>query len=56
MRRDSAASSTESNRQSSTLVAFSEKIAKFTPAPSQVAPSGYGRPGHTLMGGITTPL
>ena len=30
----------ESNRQSSTLVAFSEKRAKLTPAPSQVAPSG----------------
>src|SRR5262249_21575265 len=45
----SAAASTESNRQSSTSVAFSAKRAKLTPAPSQVAPSGYGCPGQTLI-------
>ena len=28
--------------------AFSLKSAKLTPCPSQVAPSGYGRPGQTL--------
>ena len=28
--------------------AFSEKSEKFVPSPSQVAPSGNGRPGHTL--------
>src|SRR4051812_4645997 len=33
-----------SNRQSSTLVAWAEKSAKLTPRPSQVAPSGFGRP------------
>src|SRR4029078_4068451 len=37
----------ESNRQSSTLVACAEKSAKFTPTPVQVAPRGYGSPGHT---------
>src|SRR5687768_10953782 len=42
-------SSIESNRQSSTLTACSEKIAKLTPAPSHVAPSGYGLPGQTLI-------
>src|SRR6185437_4974384 len=31
-----------------TASACSEKIAKLTPSPSQVAPSGYGRPGHTI--------
>ncbi len=30
-------------------VAFSLKTAKFTPTPSHVEPSGYGRPGHTRM-------
>ena len=30
----------ESKRQSSTCVAFSEKSAKLTPVPSQVAPRG----------------
>ena len=39
--------SAESNRQSSTRVACSEKIAKLTPTPSQVAPSGCGAPGQT---------
>jgi hypothetical protein len=29
-------------------VAASEKIEKFVPAPSHVAPSGYGFPGKTL--------
>jgi hypothetical protein len=37
------------NRLSSTLVAFSEKSAKFTPLPSQVAPRGDGFPGHTFI-------
>ena len=37
-----------SNRHSSTFSACAEKIAKLTPSPSQVAPSGYGRPGHTF--------
>src|SRR3954454_21559493 len=36
-------------RQSSTLSATSEKIAKLTPAPSYVAPSGYGRPGQICI-------
>src|SRR5262245_36824711 len=44
---DSTSASAESNRQSSTRVACSEKIAKLTPTPSQVAPSGYGVPGQT---------
>src|SRR4051794_28768096 len=48
-RLDSRLSSIESHRQSSTFDACSEKIAKFTPAPSHVAPSGYGRPGQTLI-------
>src|ERR671914_793318 len=26
-----------------------EKMAKFTPSPSHVAPAGYGRPGQTLI-------
>jgi hypothetical protein len=30
-------------------VACSEKIAKLTPTPSQVAPSGYGAPGQTRI-------
>src|SRR3954471_4470211 len=46
---DGRVDSIESKRQSSTFDACSEKIAKFTPAPSHVAPSGYGRPGHTLI-------
>src|SRR4029453_1666528 len=33
-------------KQSSTSEATSEKRAKFTPVPSNVAPSGYGLPGH----------
>src|SRR5512143_1090564 len=37
------------NRQSSTAVALSEKMAKFTPWPSHVAPRGYGWPGHTRI-------
>src|SRR5574337_1241743 len=36
-------------RHSSTLVACSEKREKFTPAPSQVAPKGYGLPGMIFM-------
>src|SRR5437763_2864451 len=39
-----------SNRQSSTRSAFLEKSAKFTPAPSQVAPSGCARPRQTVLG------
>src|SRR3954467_6647248 len=39
----------ESKRQSSTLSACSENSAKLTPAPSQVAPSGYERPGQTRI-------
>src|SRR5689334_6316959 len=50
MRCDSDCSSTESKRQSSTFVAFSENSAKFTPMPSQVAPSGSGWPGQTRIG------
>src|SRR6188768_2938179 len=46
---DSTSSAGESNRHSSTRVACSEKIAKLTPTPSQVAPSGDGAPGHTRM-------
>src|SRR5512141_466789 len=46
---DSTSASTESNRHSSTRAACSEKIAKLTPTPSQVAPSGYGDPGQTLI-------
>ena len=36
-------------RHSSTLSATSEKSAKLTPAPSYVAPRGYGRPGQICM-------
>jgi hypothetical protein len=39
----------ESNKHNSTRVAFSEKIAKFTPDPSQDAPNGLGFPGQTLI-------
>ena len=42
--------SASSNRHSSTAVACSEKSAKLTPPPSQVAPSGWGLPGQTLTG------
>src|SRR5512143_3775238 len=45
----STSASAESNRHSSTRVACSEKIAKLTPTPSQVAPSGEGEPGHTRI-------
>src|SRR5436190_8907410 len=50
MRRLSCVASGESKRQSSTRAACSEKSAKLTPAPSQVAPRGYGRPGKILIG------
>src|SRR5262245_52480718 len=50
MRCDSFVASGESNRHSSTLVACSANRAKLTPAPSQVAPSGYERPGQMRMG------
>src|ERR1700681_3781936 len=36
-----------SNTHSSTRSAFALKSAKFTPLPSHVAPSGYGRPAST---------
>src|SRR4029450_3049023 len=49
MRADSRALSGESNRHNSTFSACSEKIAKLTPEPSQVAPRGYGEPGRTFM-------
>src|SRR3954470_21079000 len=39
-----------SNRHSSTRSACLEKSAKLTPAPSHVAPSGYARPRHTVLG------
>src|SRR5215211_2062876 len=39
-------------RQSSTHSAFSEKSEKFVPSPSQVAPSGNGRPGQTSIAAI----
>src|SRR2546423_1338909 len=42
-----------SNKQSSTRSACSEYRAKLTPAPSQVAPSGCGRPLRTVLG-VTT--
>ena len=38
----------ESNRHNSTSVALSENSAKFTPAPSQFAPSGEGLPGQMV--------
>src|SRR4029453_15636828 len=44
---DSTSASAESKRQSSTRGACSEKMAKLTPPPSHVAPSGYGVPGQT---------
>src|SRR5437868_5506960 len=44
-----------SNRHSSTFSACAENSAKLTPLPSQVAPSGYGSPGHTLVDGISPP-
>src|SRR5437868_6974000 len=40
----------ESNRQSSTRVAWPEKSAKLTPLPSQLAPRGYGEPSRTSAG------
>src|SRR5439155_7079214 len=49
----SCAESTRSKRQRSTEVACSEKIAKFTPFPSQVAPNGYGYPSHIFTGVIS---
>src|SRR5437762_726456 len=49
MRWLSLAASAESKRHSSTLVACSLNRAKLTPAPSQIAPSGYDRPGQMRM-------
>src|SRR5437867_4801318 len=51
MRWDSNGSSGCSNRHSSTASAFSEKIEKFTPSPSHVAPCGYGEPGQIRTSG-----
>src|SRR5579883_1006995 len=45
--RSSSVSPELSNRHSSTFVALAENSAKFTPSPSQVAPSGKGRPSDT---------
>src|SRR5512133_4089065 len=45
-----------SMRLSSTLDAMSEKTAKFTPVPSNVAPSGYGLPGHISTLRVCTPF
>src|SRR5450830_1758256 len=42
--RSSSTSPLSSNTHSSTLVALAENSAKLTPRPSQVAPSGKGRP------------
>ena len=41
-------SPSSSNRHSSTLSACSENSEKLVPPPSQVAPSGNGRPGHDV--------
>src|SRR5579864_3093791 len=41
-----------SNRHNSTRSACAENSAKLTPLPSQVAPSGSGWPGHTLVEGM----
>src|SRR5438477_357316 len=49
MRAVSRSPSGPSNRHSSTPVAFSENRAKLTPAPSHVAPSGYGDPGRVFI-------
>src|SRR4029450_907910 len=49
MRCDSTFASGESKRHSSTSVACSEKSAKFTPLPFNVAPSGDGEPGQILI-------
>src|SRR5207302_8794858 len=38
-----------SNRHNSTRSAWAENSAKFTPLPSQLAPSGDGWPGHTRV-------
>src|SRR3954462_805519 len=51
---DSLSASGESNRQSSTRVACSEKSAKLTPTPSHVAPRGYGEPGQTRIARFAT--
>src|SRR5437667_2219545 len=44
-----------SKRQISTDVAASEKSAKFTPLPSHVAPSGYGKPSQVFTEVISAP-
>src|SRR3712207_3523685 len=52
MRTFSCDASRRSKRQRVTEVAFSEKRAKFTPFPSQVAPSGDGYPNQIFTGVI----
>src|SRR4051794_20805618 len=53
MKRFSSRRPVESKTTSSTACACAEYSAKLTPSPSHVAPSGYGRPGHTTVGVIT---
>src|SRR5450830_175645 len=48
--RSSSTSPLSSNTHSSTLVALAENRAKLTPRPSQVAPSGKGRPSRIREG------
>src|SRR5260370_37984816 len=48
MRRFSFGAPMLSNKQRSMPVACSEKIAKLTPFPTQVAPRGYGFPGQVF--------
>src|SRR5690554_1218649 len=57
--RSSSSRPVASNRHSSTLLALAENRAKFTPRPSQVAPSGNGSPSRTrecrmTLGGSST--
>src|SRR6185437_11738760 len=56
MRADSAPSAGCAKRQRSTPVAFSEKMAKLTPTPSQEAPSGKGSPGQTRTLAVLEPI
>src|SRR5687768_17096205 len=50
MRATSVSAWRASKRHSSTSVALSEKRAKLTPRPSQLAPNGNGRPGRIFTG------
>src|SRR5512138_2488473 len=45
--RSSSFSPSESNKHSSTFVAFAENSEKFTPLPSHVAPRGCGKPSRS---------